>query len=139
LKIHPRDLNNRFFSLKKPFNSHCKTNYVDYNCVVDQILQMSLPYCDTKTGATYVNKQNNNYINAINIVSNLSNSAKEEKNKPINKMKVHSVNPCDNGNIGFKNNIKDELSSANMSPISQKGRNEDLKYINSKSKNKIIQ
>ena len=107
LKIHPRDLNQRFYNLKKPFNSHCKVNYVDYNCVVDQILQMSLPYCDTKTASSQINKQNN--INTINNASNLSYSLKEEKQS---KNKKQIVNPYDNS-------LKTVHEHVDMSPVSQ--------------------
>ena len=34
----------RFSLLKQPYNIYCKTNYIDYNNVVDKILRMSLPY-----------------------------------------------------------------------------------------------
>lgn len=123
LKIHPRDLNQRFYNLKKPFNSHCKVNYVDYNCVVDQILQMSLPYCDTKTASSHI-KQNNN----INNASILSNSYKEEKfnNNPkfqSQKNLNYTVNPYDNS-------IKNYNEPYDMSPVSQI-KNEDQKFLNS--------
>jgi hypothetical protein len=48
MTISPRELNDRFKLLSKPFNPFCKTNYIDYNFVVDQILQMSLPYSEGK-------------------------------------------------------------------------------------------
>lgn len=48
LSINPRDINNRFNQLIKPSNPFCKNNFVDFNFVVDQILQMSIPYNDTK-------------------------------------------------------------------------------------------
>lgn len=50
MMISPRELNERFNLLNKPFNTYCKTNYIDYNFVVDQILQMSLPYSEAKQG-----------------------------------------------------------------------------------------
>ncbi len=46
LTITPRELNERFKILSRPFNTYCKQNYIDYNFVVDQILQMSLPYSE---------------------------------------------------------------------------------------------
>jgi hypothetical protein len=48
MNISPRELNERYKVLSKPFNSYCKTNYIDNNFIVDQILQMSLPYSDNK-------------------------------------------------------------------------------------------
>ena len=37
-------INLKFKTLKKPFSSYCKNNYIDYNNIVDKILKMSLPY-----------------------------------------------------------------------------------------------
>jgi hypothetical protein len=48
LSISPRDINTRFNQLIKPSNPFCKSNFIDFNFVVDQILQMSIPYNDTK-------------------------------------------------------------------------------------------
>jgi len=95
---------------------------------------MSLPYCDTKTGSTHVNKHNiNNYNSSINNASNISYSVKDKKIRGNNNNKhIHTINPYDNNNGAYNNNnIKPELHSANMSPISQAGRNEDQRFINS--------
>jgi hypothetical protein len=46
--IIPRELNERFKLLSKPFDTYCKQNFIDYNFIVDQILQMSLPYSEAK-------------------------------------------------------------------------------------------
>lgn len=48
LSIAARDVNTRFNQLIKPSNPFCKTNFIDFNFVVDQILQMSIPYNETK-------------------------------------------------------------------------------------------
>lgn len=119
LKIHPRDLNECFYKLKRPFNSHCKVNYVDYNCVVDQILQMSLPYCDTKTASTHVNKHNNN---TLNNPSNLSYSVKEEKQSTKNAKYIQNQ---------YDNAVKTVHEQAEMSPVSQI-KVEDQRFLNSK-------
>jgi hypothetical protein len=49
MQIHPRELNNAFNILVKPSNPYCKANFIDFNFVVDQILQMSLPYNNTES------------------------------------------------------------------------------------------
>ena len=46
ITISPRDVNERFNLLKRPFNTYCKNNFIDYNESVDRILHMSLPYND---------------------------------------------------------------------------------------------
>lgn len=48
LSIAAREINSRFNQLIKPSNPFCKNNFIDFNFVVDQILQMSIPYNDTK-------------------------------------------------------------------------------------------
>ena len=48
MTIAPRELNERYKLLSKPFDTYCKKNYIDYNFIVDQILQMSLPYSEGK-------------------------------------------------------------------------------------------
>jgi hypothetical protein len=49
MTIAPRELNERYKLLSKPFDTYCKQNYIDYNFIVDQILQMSLPYSEGKS------------------------------------------------------------------------------------------
>ena len=51
-----REMNERYELINKPFNAHCKEDFVDYNFCVDQILSMSLPYSDHKKG-----KKSNNF------------------------------------------------------------------------------
>jgi hypothetical protein len=46
--IPPRELNETYYMLTKQVNIYCKQNYIDHNFVVDQILQMSLPYSEGK-------------------------------------------------------------------------------------------
>jgi hypothetical protein len=48
MSVTPRELNERFKLLSKPFDTYCKQNYIDFNFIVDQILQMSLPYSEGK-------------------------------------------------------------------------------------------
>ena len=83
--INFNNVNIRFRLLKKPYNVYCKTNYVDYNCVVDKILKMSLPYTETKLreddlyeeGEEYIDKQEGNNNNEIK--QNLLNKINELK------------------------------------------------------------
>ena len=67
------EVNSRFSAFKKPFNIYCKTNYIDYNSVVDKILRMSLPYSENKQkeeeqseenveGESHINKSENKTI-----------------------------------------------------------------------------
>jgi hypothetical protein len=48
MTITPREVNDRFNLFNKPYNTYCKENYLDFNYIVDKILQMSLPYSESK-------------------------------------------------------------------------------------------
>lgn len=67
MNVSPRDLNSKYLSLSKASNPFCKNNFIDYNYMVDQILQMSLPYSEnakinkeneSKMGSSYFPKEN---------------------------------------------------------------------------------
>jgi hypothetical protein len=44
MTIPPRELNLRFNLLSRPSNQLCKSNFIDYNNIVDYVLQSSIPY-----------------------------------------------------------------------------------------------
>lgn len=74
----PRDVNERFNLLKRPYNSLCKNNFIDYNEAVDRILQMSMPYCEG------LKNQRLTYQSRVNNEVNLKKKKKiEEKNTKI--------------------------------------------------------
>lgn len=62
----------RFCILKKPYNIYCKTNYIDYNSVVDKILRMSLPYSENKPREEEDTSDENSKLNDINEYNNKS-------------------------------------------------------------------
>ena len=77
LSISPRDINTKFNQLIKPSNPFCKNNFIDFNFVVDQILQMSIPYNDTKahnsnhhTELSKFSFQNDNFAAKNNNIQN---------------------------------------------------------------------
>jgi hypothetical protein len=70
VNITPREVNERIKTFNKPFNAYCKINYIDNNFIVDQILQMSLPYSD---GRNTDDKRN------LNAEFNLTNNINPEK------------------------------------------------------------
>jgi len=85
LSISPREVNQKFKSLSKPYNSFCKVNYIDYNFVVDQILQMSLPYSEAKQLNNYnqahakvTTSEQASYDNSVKL------NLKTSVNSPIN-------------------------------------------------------
>jgi len=69
MTITPRELNERFSILSRPFNTYCKQNYIDYNFAVDQILQMSLPYSEGKPVSDKVQSQENTIYEPIPVIN----------------------------------------------------------------------
>jgi hypothetical protein len=97
-------INFRFRLLKQPYNIYCKTNYVDYNCVVDKILKMSLPYTDTKL------KEDEYYDNdeEYNGKYGDKEEEKEDENESKCKQEEHNnkqnvINTCKKLGISYKN------------------------------------
>lgn len=42
------DLNAKYKHLNRNFNSYCKADYINYNLIVDQIIQMSQSYTNNE-------------------------------------------------------------------------------------------
>ena len=53
------DINERYKMLNRPHNSFCKKNYIDYNTVVDRIIQLSQPYGEECQGGMIRVKEEN--------------------------------------------------------------------------------
>lgn len=67
MTISPRELNDRYKLLGRPLNTYCKQNYIDFNFVVDQILQMSLPYSEGTKGDKGVSVEPSVYEPSVHI------------------------------------------------------------------------
>lgn len=80
LTITPRELNERYKILSRPFNTYCKQNYIDYNFVVDQILQMSLPYSEGRPTNEKVRSQENTLYEEQ--VTNVNKDLFKQQNTP---------------------------------------------------------
>ena len=61
MSIAPRDLNMRYNLLSRPSNPFCKKNIIDYNNIVDYILQMSLPYNESSKVKQHQYDYKNNF------------------------------------------------------------------------------
>ena len=93
LNIPPKDVNERYNTLVKGYNIYCKQNYLDLNFVVDEILNMSIPYNETrkeKNGEASPNENNSVYnVSIIDIKNNYSvNPGEDFKNKKGRKKKL---------------------------------------------------
>lgn len=96
LNVTPREVNLKFHHLTRPINIYCKSNYIDNNFLVDQILAMSLPYSEVKRESS--KKDENLSVLSYNPKSESSKSENKipnlliENNPFINKIKK-PVNP----------------------------------------------
>lgn len=96
----------RFCQLKKPYNIYCKTNYIDYNSVVDKILRMSLPYSENKpkeedevSSEISKSKENSNYKGMKqNIIQNNTIVTINTNKKIINNNNNAVINQIDSRN-----------------------------------------
>jgi hypothetical protein len=105
ITISPRDVNERFRLLKRPYNAYCKNNFIDYNESVDRILHMSLPYNEST-------KQNNE----IKMFHSLDEF--EPKSKTLEKLQLIA---CNDNYIG--NNVSNCNGVANANGSSNNNNN----------------
>ena len=111
IQIFPYNLvNDRFKFLKMPFNQYCKNNFIDYNNIVDNILNVSQPY-DNKFKKNMKIKNNN--MKVMNLKKN-SNLYTQENQISINEQNKTQLN---NNNYQHKNNNHEktlnEINNAN--------------------------
>jgi len=120
MSIHPKELNIRYNQLIKPSNPFCKTNFIDFNFVVDQILQMSLPYSDTKNN----NNINNSFTELSGITFKNNDAAYFNNNIPNKNTISHSppslfhnkpsaMNPGMKNQVFFKNDEQKSINASN--------------------------
>ena len=103
------EINQRFIEYNIPHTIYCKNNYIDYNLIIDRILNMRIPYNEGKDENLFKNKKeklndlllgndNNNNINMNN------NNNYEENMNNVNNLFFNSNNNYNQNN--YNNNIK---------------------------------
>ena len=116
--IDVKVINERFRKLKKPINSYCRKNFINYHGIVDNIIKLSQPYGEESNGNQLrCNEKfnNNNGIidNEIKFTSSISAYYKQNNNIEINILKnnlcmepsaLNNINNQKNNNI-YKNRI----------------------------------
>jgi len=85
MTVIPRELNERYTILSRPFNIYCKQNYIDYNFIVDQILQMSLPYSEGRPAPEMVQSQETSlYEQNVNVNKDIFKTRQISQSSAIN-------------------------------------------------------
>ena len=128
------EINERFKEFNKPHSIFCKSNYLDYNLIIDRILTNSITYNEYKYENIYLNKRENNtnikMPGSNNIFNNQFNIFSNNKNNPS-----FFIN---NDNINFNNNFNylNNYISNNIIPypgsilFNQNNKNINLDYSN---------
>lgn len=91
-QIKHTKLNSKHKFLTRNYNTFCKANYIDYNCLVDQIIQMSQAYVNNeKTNDSESNTKNKSDFDLENLIKN-----RNLKNVSIFKTNTQFVKNNDN-------------------------------------------
>ena len=104
------EINERFKEYNTSYSIYCKSNYIDYNLIIDIILTMSIPYNEGKNENLFVDRKENSSIFILDNNSNNMNS---------NNLKIYGQNK-NNGNEflyyndGYnKNNFSNNINTIN--------------------------
>ena len=104
------EINERFKEYNTSYSIYCKSNYIDYNLIIDRILTMSIPYNEGKNENLFVDRKENSSIFILDNNSNNMNS---------NNLKIYGQNK-NNGNEflyyndGYnKNNFSNNINTIN--------------------------
>ena len=142
-KFQMLEINERYRLLNKPHNTYCKKNFIDFNGVVDKIVQLSQPYGEENQGNLIKetifgdsqifdnNKDNNNKDNNNN-------------NNKINNNKINNNNNnLENNNIIdinqiFKNSDNNNINNINNVNINNINNNEENNNFNKNDNNNNI-
>ena len=104
------EFNERFKEFNKTDSIYCKNNFIDYNLIIDRILNMSIPYNENKRENLFINKKinPNNNTDLIFESSNISFSGNNN-----NKINFNQNNLINNNNINNINNINNQNNFSN--------------------------
>jgi hypothetical protein len=158
IEINFKIVNEKYSELKRPYNSYCKNNFIDYNCAVDRILHMSLPYNENSK-----HQDNKNINNALtedcesqtkkkkfiisfkvekppitysNIKNNqiITNSDNNETTENINK-NIENINNNKNKNLQNQNNFKNNNNNNFLYPQLSNTENNINNFVQQQSSN----
>jgi hypothetical protein len=158
IEINFKIVNEKYSELKRPYNSYCKNNFIDYNGAVDRILHMSLPYNENSK-----HQDNKNINNALtedgesqtkkkkfiisfkvekppitysNIKNNqiITNSDNNETTENINK-NIENINNNKNKNLQNQNNFKNNNNNNFLYPQLSNTENNINNFVQQQSSN----
>ena len=141
------EINEQIKKLKKPHNYFCKQNYIDYNGVVDKIIELSQPYKGDSRGIQLKKKITyDSLLESKNTKTNFAvnnSEIKEESNMEINYFNCSSIGMNyigdgynksvfnEAGNYSF---IRNNLNNSNKFVVNSNIINDNYRLCNENSK-----
>ena len=105
------EINERFKEYNTSYSIYCKSNYIDYNLIIDRILTMSIPYNEGKNENLFVDRKENS---SIFILDNNSNNNTNSNNLKIYGQNKNNGNEFLYYNDGYnKNNFSKNINTIN--------------------------
>jgi len=105
------EINERFKEYNTSYSIYCKSNYIDYNLIIDRILTMSIPYNEGKNENLFVDKKENS---SIFILENNSNNNMNGNNPKIFGQNKNTGNEFFYYNDSYnKNNYSNNINTIN--------------------------
>ena len=105
------EINERFKEYNTSYSIYCKSNYIDYNLIIDRILTMSIPYNEGKNENLFVDRKENS---SIFILDNNSNNNMNSNNLKIYGQNKNNGNEFLYYNDGYnKNNFSNNINTIN--------------------------
>ena len=102
------EINERFKEYNTSYSIYCKSNYIDYNLIIDRILTMSIPYNEGKNENLFMDKKENSSI------FRLENNSNNNINSNNSKIFGNNENGFLYYNDGYnKNNINSNINTIN--------------------------
>lgn len=93
-QINHTNLNEKHKLLTRNYNSFCKANYIDYNCLVDQIMQMSQAYMNNDKSSDETQNKLKSELDLENLI----------RTKNLKNVSIFKTNTIANNNINPNNN-----------------------------------
>ena len=105
------EINERFKEYNTSYSIYCKSNYIDYNLIIDRILTMSIPYNEGKNENFFIDKKANSSIFILE--NNSSNNMNGNDSKILGENK-NNENEFPYYNNGYnKNNLNNNINTIN--------------------------
>ena len=136
-KLKLKQINERFILLSKPINTYCKTNFINIQGIIDQIIKTTQPYFKTKINNTKhkitnydANKLISEKANEKNAEFDAPNTVKNLVNLEETFIKSNKINFDEIKDLGYENPYHMDDFNENDNSINMNWTISDLDDIN---------